>query len=157
MLVVDRVVLPALDEAEQVREFQRHRALVFDQRAQPGREVLDVGHVGEDIVPGHQVGPAVFPRYLAPGAGPQELDLGPDAAGPGRRGDVRGRLDAEDRDARGLEVLQQITVVAGHFGDEAAGGQAQALGHRLRVALRVRDPGIGVRGKVGVVGKDVFA
>ena len=58
---------------------------------------------------------------LAAGVGAQELDLGPDALGPGRLGDVRGRLDAEHRDARRLEVLKQVAVVAGHLGDQAAG------------------------------------
>ena len=42
-------------------------------------------------------------------------------------------------------------------GDEAAGRQAETLDHRLRVALRVRDPRIGVRRKVGIVGKDMLA
>ena len=142
MLVVDRVVLPTFDEAEQVREFQRHHAVVLDQRAQPGREALDIGHVGKDVVPRHQVGAAVSRGDLAAGVGAQELDLGPDAPGPGRFGDVRGRLDAEHRDTRSLEMLQQITVVAGHLGDEAAGRQPETLGHRLRVALRMRDPRI---------------
>ena len=53
-----------------VREFQRHHAVVFDQRAQPGRKALDIRHVGEDIVPGHQVRPAVLPRDLAARIGP---------------------------------------------------------------------------------------
>src|SRR6202167_3724235 len=145
MLVIDRVVLSALDKTEQVRELQRHHAVVFDQRAQAGREAPDVGHVGEDIVARHQVRPAVFAGYLAAGLSAKELDLGPDAPGPGRLGDVRGRLDAEYWDARRVQVLQKIAVVAGYLGDEAAGPQSQALGHRLRVALRVLDPRIGVR------------
>ena len=140
MLVVDRVVLPALDQPEQVREFQRHRALVLDQRTEPGREALDVGHVSEDVVSGHQVRPAVLLRDLAARVSAQELDLGPDAPGAGRLGHVRGRLDAEHRDARGLEVLQQVAVVAGYLGDQAVGGQTEAVDHRVRVPLRVRDP-----------------
>ena len=65
MLVVDRVVLPSLDQPQQVRELQRHRALVLDQRTQSGRETPDIGDVGEDVVRGDQVGPAVLPRDLA--------------------------------------------------------------------------------------------
>ena len=64
MLVIDRVVLPALDEAKQMRELQRHHARVLDQRAQPGGETPDVGNVGEDVVARHQVGPAVLRRDL---------------------------------------------------------------------------------------------
>ena len=138
--MVDRVVLPPLDQAEQVRELQRHRALVFDQRAQAGRETPDIRHVGEDVVRGHQVSPAVLPRDLAPGLRAEELDLRPDPPGAGRLGHVRGRLDAEHRDARRLEVLKQVAVVAGHLGDEAVRSQIQTPDHRLRVPLRMRDP-----------------
>ena len=97
--MIDRVVLSALDQPEQVRELQRDHALVLDQRAQPGREATDVRHVGEDVVRGHEVGPAVPLRDLAPGLRAKELDLGRDTAGAGRLGHVRGRFDAEHRDA----------------------------------------------------------
>ena len=80
--------------------------VVFDQRAQACREAPDVRHVGEDVVPGHQIGPARAVRDLAAGFGAQELDLGRDALGLGRLRHVRGGLDAEHRDARRLEVLQ---------------------------------------------------
>ena len=155
--MVDRVVLPALDEAKQVRELQRHGALVLDQGAQPSRETLDVRHVGEDVVPGHQVRAPVPLGDLAAGVGAEELYLGTDAAGAGRLGHVRGRLDAEHRDARGLEVLQQITIVAGDLGDQAVAGQAEPTDHRLRVSLRMRHPGVGVRGEVSVVREDILA
>ena len=140
MLVIDRVVLPPLDQAQQVRELQRHRTLVFDQRSQPGRETADIRHVGEDVVRGHQVGPAVLLRDLPPGLRAQELDLRPDTPRPRRLGHVRGGLDTEHRDAGRLEVLKQVAVVAGHLGDEAVGSQIQAPDHRLRVPLRMRHP-----------------
>ena len=140
VLVVDRVVLPPLYQAEQVRELQRHHALVLDQRAQAGREAADIRDVGEDVVRRHQIGPAVLPRDLEAGLGAQELDLGPDTPGARRLGHVRGGLDPEHRNAGRLEVLKQVAVVAGHLGDEAVGSQVQAPDHRLRVPLRMRHP-----------------
>ena len=157
MLVVDRVVLPAFDQPEQVREFQRDQAVVLDQRTQAGRETPDVGYMGEDVVRRHQVGPAVLLSDLAAGVGAQELDLRRNAPGSGRLGHVRGRLDTEHRDALGLEMLQQIAVVAGHLGDKTVTGQAETGDHRLRVQLRVRHPGVGIRGEVRVVGKNILA
>ena len=71
------------------------------------------------MFPRHEVGPAAPVRDLASGFGTEELHLRRDAAGAGRLGHVRGRLDAEHRDARRLEVLQQVAVVAGHLGDQA--------------------------------------
>ena len=138
--MIDGVVLPALDQAEQVRELQRDHALVLDEGAQPGREAPDIRHVSEDVVRGHEVGPASPVRDLASGFGTEELNLRRDAAGAGRLGHVRGRLDAEHRDAGRREVLKQVAVVAGHLGDQAVRSQLQASDHRLRVPLRVRDP-----------------
>ena len=155
--MVDRVVLPPLDQPEQVREFQRDQAVVFDQRAQACRETHDVRHMSEDIVRGHQVSPAIPVSDLQAGLGPQELDFRGDASFSSRLGHVRGRLDTEHRDTRRLEVLQKITVVAGYLGDQTGAGQAETRGHRLRVQLRVRHPGVGVRGEVSVVGKDILA
>ena len=34
--------------------------------------------------------------------------------------------------------------------------RSEPLDHRLRVPLRVRHPGVGVRGEVGVIGKDLL-
>ena len=130
--------------------------VVLDQRAQSGREAPDVGHVGEHVVRGHQVGPAVGAGDLATGGGTEELDLGRDAPGPGRLRDVRRGLDAEHRDARRLEMLQQVAVVAGDLGDETAGGESKPFYHGLGVALRMRDPRVGIRRKVGIVGKDLL-
>ena len=155
--MVDGVVLAPLDQPEQVRELQRDRALVLDQSAQARREAADVGHVGKDVVPRHQVGPAVPPRDIAAGLGAQELDFGGDPAGPGGLGHVRGGLDAEDRDAGRLEVLQKVAVVAGYLGDQAVRRQRQALDHRLRVPLGVRHPRVRIRGKVSIVGEDILA
>ena len=99
--MIDGVVLPPFDQPEQMRELQRDQAVVLDQRAQAGREAPDVRHVGEDVVPGHQVGPAVLLGDLPAGLGAQELDDGPDAPGASRLGDVRGRLDARAPESPG--------------------------------------------------------
>ena len=56
VLVVDRVVLVALDEPQQVRDLDADRAVVGDERAQALGEVDDVGHVGEHVVRDDEVG-----------------------------------------------------------------------------------------------------
>ena len=59
VLVVDGVVLVALDQPEQVRDLDAHPPGVGHQRTQPFAEVDDVGNVGEDIVGDDQIGLAV--------------------------------------------------------------------------------------------------
>lgn len=156
VLVVDGVVLPALDQPQQVRELQRDQPGRLHQRGQPGGEPDQVRHVGVDVVAGDQVGPAVPGGQLGAGLGPQEVHLGTDPPGPRHLRDVRRRLHPEHRDAPGDEVLEQVTVVAGHLGDQAVRAESERLGHRVGVPLGVRDPGIGIGGEIGVVGENVL-
>ena len=56
--MVDRVVLEVLDELREVRELERRRPVRPEKRRDAGDEVVDVGHLGEDVVPEHEVGRA---------------------------------------------------------------------------------------------------
>ena len=58
----------------------------------------------------------------------------------------------EHRDAVGVEMLQQVAVVAGHLDHERVGPRPNRLGHRLGVAARVLHPARREGGEIGVVG-----
>ena len=88
VLVVDRVVLVALDEALEVGDLDAHDAVVGDQPTQPRAEVDDVGDVGEDVVGDDQVGAAVLLGDRGPGLLPEEGGLGGDPLVAGHLGDV---------------------------------------------------------------------
>ena len=159
VLVVDRVVLAALDQPQQVRELERDQPVRLDQqRRQPGGEADEVGDVGVHVVAGHQVGAAVLGgerRRRSPA--PRKCTSVRMPFATRDLGDVGRRLDAEHRDARGDEVLQQVAVVARHLGHQAVRPEAELVDHRVGVAAGVLDPGVRVRREVGVVGEDVLA
>ena len=157
VLVIDRVVLPPLDQPKQVRELKRHRPRVLHQRPQPGRESANVRHVREDVVGGDQVRLAVLGRYRGARIRAEEFHHGPDALSDGGLGDVAGRLDPEHRDAGRREMLEQVAVVARDLGHQAVGGKPELGRHLAGVPLSVRDPRIGVRREVRVLGEDVLA
>ncbi len=139
--MVDRVVLVALDESQQVRDLDGHPPRVGHEGSQPLGEVDDVGHVGEDVVGDDEVGRAVDgPRSLTPDLLAQERDLGRDALVHRGLGDVRGGLDAEAADAAGDDVLEQVAVVARHLDDEGARAQPQPVHRLVDEPLRVGDP-----------------
>jgi hypothetical protein len=73
----------------------------------------------------------------------------------GRSRDVRGRIDAEDRDTRADEVLQEVAVVGGEFDDEVVGSESETLADVLDVLAGVLDPRRGVRREVGVFSEDL--
>ena len=55
VLVVDRVVLEMLHELCEVRELERRGAVGREEPRDAGGEVVDVGHLGEDVVPEDEV------------------------------------------------------------------------------------------------------
>jgi hypothetical protein len=75
-----------------------------------------------------------------------------DAGGDGGLGDVGRGLDAEHGDAAGLEVLQQVAVVAGDLDHLVAGVEAEALHHGRHVGAGVVEHRLRVGGEIGVVG-----
>ena len=138
VLVVDGVELAPLDEAQEVGELEGDDPGVFDQGGQALGEATKVGHMGEDVVGDHQVGPAVGGRDVASGGRAQELDFGGDPLGPGRLGHVGRGLDPEHRDPIGQKVLQQIAVIGGHLGHQGTRIEPETPDHGRGVA-----PGVG--------------
>ena len=110
----------------------------------------------QHVVGDEQVGAASVRGELARELAAEEPHDRRDAELARRLGDVRGRLDAERRDAALDEVLQQVAVVARDLDDQAVGAEAEALDRHRRRSACVRDPGVGVRREVGVLGEDVL-
>ncbi len=144
VLVINRVVLPPLDQAQEVGELQGQHPCFLHQRAQPFGEPADVWHVGEDVVRYDQVRPAVLRRDGGASIGAEELHHRRDAPDAGSFGHVGCRLNAEDGDPLSHEVLQEVTVIACRLGHQALGGEAEAFGNLLGEALGVRYPRVGV-------------
>ena len=93
----------------------------------PRHEVVQVRHLGEDVVADDQVGrPALRDELAAAVSAAEELDERRDAALDRRRGDVGGRLDAEDGNAPRDEVLEEVAVVARELDDAGARAEAES-------------------------------
>lgn len=56
MLVIDGVKLGVLDQPHQVRKFQCDGATGLECGLQASRKVVDIGHMGVDIVAGDEIG-----------------------------------------------------------------------------------------------------
>ncbi len=140
VLVVDRVVLESLDEPQEMWELEGRGAARCEQNRDALDEVVDVRHVGEDVVAGDQVSVAVLCDDLAGECGPEELRQRrhPDLLR--SSGDVLRRLDAEDPNARADEMPEEVAVVRCQFNHEARAVEFEALDHQLDVAPGVLHP-----------------
>ncbi len=153
--MVDRVELVLVHQPPEMRELHRDRAGRLQEDAEAVHEAVQIGNVGEDVVPDDEVGlPPVgrqLPRQLR---SEESLDRGNPPFDRARR-HVRRRLDSEDGNPARREVLQEVPVVAGDFDDPAAGAETEPLRHPIGIGLRVPHPRLRVGGEVGVFRKDL--
>src|SRR6266545_5429831 len=111
MLMVDGVELAAIDQALEMMELEGRDAVRLEQNGEAANEVVDVRHMREHVVRGHEVGLAAVARKL-PGQLDTEESLDDrDPPLPRRSGGAGGRLDAGAGDAARLHVLQQVPVI----------------------------------------------
>ena len=71
-------------------------------------------------------------------------------------GDVRRRIDAEDRYPGADEVLEEVAVVGRELDDEVVRSELEPLRDHLHVLPRVLDPRCRVAGEVRVLGEDLL-
>ena len=105
VLVIDRVELVLADQLQDVGEFQGDHPIGLEQELHPRREIIQLGHLGQDVVADQEVGLGALVDHLLGACRIEELDEGWDSLGDRRLRDVRRRLDAQDRDPQGQEVL----------------------------------------------------
>ena len=144
MLVVNRIELVFRHQAQQMRELQGDHAVGLQQEFEPAHEIVQLGHVGQDIVPHDEVGLQTFGAQATRRVCSEEFDARRDALLDGGLGHICGGFDAQHRDAFGDEILQQVAVIAGDFYDLTLRVQSETLDRHLDIELSVAQPGIGV-------------
>ena len=127
-----------------------------EKRGDARGEVVDVGHLREDVVPEDEIRVPALAREARAELRPEELRDRLDASRDRRLGDVQRRLDPQHGDALREEVLQEIPVVRRELDDEAVRAEREPLAHLVDVLPRVLDPRVRVRREVRVLAEDLF-
>ena len=156
VLVIDRVELVLLDQPEDVRPLDGHHAVPGQKGLDAGHEAVEVGHLGQNVVAGHQISLSAFRSKRAGKLVSEKLNPRRNADLDRGLGHVCGRLDAEAGYAVLDEVAQEIAVIAGEFDHEAPVVQTEARNHLFGIVPRVRQPGVRVRGEIGVLGENLL-
>jgi len=144
VFVIDRVELVLAHQPQQVGEFEGNHAVRFEQRAHATDKIVEIGHLGEHIVAGDEVGAPLFgDNPLCLGAA-EKSDPSPDSLLNRHRGDVRGRFNAQNGNPAGDEVAEQIAIVTGQLDDRASRTQVESLDHLIGVVPGVLEPGFRV-------------
>ena len=155
VLVVDRVVLEPVEQAEQMREFERRGSVFAEEDLDARDEVVQIGNLRQDVVADDQARAlALVHEGLSRGAA-EEIDERRHAALLGSLRDIGGRVDSQDRNAGADKVLEQVAVVRRELDDEVVRAQGEALADHLHVLPSVLHPGRGVRRVVRVLGEDL--
>ena len=90
MLVVDGVVLVLVDETGEMGELERRCSARCQEPLDAADEVIEIGDLGEDVVPDDQIGTCSLGGYSLGDCGSEEVDERGDASLLGARSDVGG-------------------------------------------------------------------
>ena len=124
------------------------------QRGDARREVVDVRHLREHVVPEHEVGATSLAGEPPPELRAEELDN----VGTPRAIAASATLRAGSMPSTGCpsaENAEEIAVVRRQLDDEALRASSRRSVIIVDVPARVLDPGVGVRGEIGVLGEDL--
>src|SRR5262249_21829573 len=159
--MVDRVELVLVDQSLEVWKLDGDDAARFEEKRDAANEVVEVGHLRQDVVADDEIRRVTLrDKFLGGAASEEPRDSWNAASDRGSCYVFRG-LDAENRDAFGDEVLEEIAVVASELDGVMPGAKTEPGGDHVDVAAGVPEPGVGVRREVGIlredmVGSDVF-
>jgi hypothetical protein len=156
VFVVNRVKLIAFHQPQQMGKLNGNCSRGLQQEFQAANEVDQVRHMSEDIVRDDQVGLLAFRLQFRGGVLPKKLRDCRNSFPHSRLCDILRRLHTQDRNIFFLEVLQQITVVAGDFDDQAPRVQSEPGGGGIGIPGGMSQPRFGKRRKIGVITKDCF-
>ena len=146
-----------LEQPHQVGKFAGGDTLRFQQQADPRDKIVQFGNLGQDVVGDDEVCLYSFPAQRSGQLRAKKVDLGGHVFGLGGRGHIPGGLDPQHRDAAFDKILQQVSAaVAGDLDHLAVCVESKSPAGHGRVRPGVFEPGIRVRGEVGIFGENVF-
>src|SRR5437867_3482224 len=154
VFVINGVELIACNQPHQMRKLYRDHPTGREQNPQSRNEVVELGYLGEHVIPDQQVGPLAAGSHLPRHLPPKELDPGRHALLDRHLGHIRSRLDPLHRDAPGHEPLQQVAVIARDLHHPTVPVQAEPLDHVIGVISDMIEPSIRIRREVGVIAED---
>ena len=140
VLVVDGVKLVFRDQALKMRHLDGDDALRRQQVRHAGDEVVELRHLCQHIVGDDQIGVPPVGHHFSRGFGIEEGDECRNACLSRGFRHIGSGFDAKNRHAEFNEMLQQITVIAAQFDDEAIRSKSEPAFYRFAVAGGVRHP-----------------
>ena len=155
VLVVDRVELVALDQAQEMRDLDRGHAVRARARcAMPPTKSLRSGTWAMTLLATSRSAAPALGHEPAASSRPKNSTIVSMPFSTRDRRDVGGGLDAERRDPPRHHVLEQVAVVARDLHHETVLVEPEALDRHVDVLAGVRDPRVGVRGEIRVLAED---
>ena len=156
MLVVDRVELVLLDEADEVRDLDRQDARGASRMRSAAVKSLRSGTCAKTLfATTRSAGPSRVTISWASPVVRNSASVGMPAAS-ARRGDVPRRFDPQYRDAARDQVTEEISVVARDLDDARRRSEPEPLDDRVDIAAGMVDPAVRVRREVEVLPEDVL-
>ena len=123
--MVDGVKLAVIYQVHDVRHLDDGHSVILQDHVHAAGKTVEIGHVGQHVVEVEHVRPSALPLQLSAQLFVEEVAQSRNAPlSFSDSCDVGGRLDAQDRDAGLLVVLEQVTVIARYLNGQTGAVEA---------------------------------
>ena len=154
VLVIDGVELALLDQAQQVRKLEGGNPGRLEESLKPVHEVVQIGHVRQHVIGDHQIRTLTVAYHRGGRRSVKERIARRYARLDRELGHISCGLHAQGRNPPRHEVLQQVSIVARDLDDLTGPVKTEPLRDVIDITPGMRQPAIGVRGEVRIIGKD---
>ena len=124
-------------DVQQMRKLKREHSVWLQENPQAGNKIVEVGDLGKHVVAKNQIGATTLSNEFLCDLRAEETYERWHAFFGGHLGDVGGGLNTEHWHLLADKVLEQVTIVAGDFHDEAAAIERESPGHFVAVVFAV--------------------
>ena len=117
--MINGVELIVLDQFEQMRKLKRENSIRLKENLKAFHKIIQIWDLGQDVVPCDQVRPTAFCGEFFCHLHAEETDKRRHPFLYRHLGDVCGWFNTQYGNIHADEILQQVSVVAGHLSDKA--------------------------------------
>src|SRR5882724_3067524 len=153
MLVINGIELDFFNEIDGVRKFQNNAPAGFQERAQARDKIVRVWRMSKDIVAKNNIRFAAGSRQVQRKIVSKKFDYCFNPFFSSDFGNICRGFDAEARDLGGLEILEEITVIARNLNNQAFMVERKIIDISLSGLFCVPQHHVGKRREVEVLRK----
>src|SRR3972149_8567153 len=151
MLMINSIELALLHEAHQVGKLHGDHAVRLKKNFHPLNKIIQLRHMGEHIITDYQIGLHAITGKISSSFLTKKHNFCGYSFFQRRFRNICGWFYTQYKDAPGIKIMEQISVVAGEFNDQILPVQAKPRRRHVNIVFGVLQPTVRIRREVRIV------